>query len=182
MLSKAIYSLWLSGAAFKWCLSAQRRAGQMSGRMQDAGWEPPRSKAVVCRLLVAIDISCWRGRLSPARGRYGAISMLAKCLAHVSRWSPSGSPKMGLDAFPNSIAIAGIGSAGSSNLLCSQGLGKASLASVEAEKAKVTVAWQGLFSPPASPLWKQKLHGVGGENCLCLGLLKRNSSACGRTG
>lgn len=26
-----------------------------------------------------------KGKVSPARGRYGATSMLAKCLAHVSR-------------------------------------------------------------------------------------------------
>lgn len=168
MLSRVICSLWLSGTAFRWCLSAQRRVGQTCGRMQDAGWEPPRSKAVVCRLLMAVDIGCWRGRSSPAGGRSGAASMLGECLAHVSGWSPSGRSKMGLDTFPSSVATAGIGSAGSGDLLCSQGLGKASLAVTEAEKAKVTAARQGLFSPLASPCCENKTFTGPEEGSVCV--------------
>lgn len=49
---------------------------------------------------------------------------------------------MELGVFPSSVAIAGIRSAGSGDLLYSQGLGTAALAAREAEKDKVTAARQ----------------------------------------
>jgi len=140
------------------------RAGETRGWMQDAGQESPVSKAVVRRLLMAIDIRCWRGSSSPTRGQPDAASTLARCLAHVSGWSP----KTGFGAFPSSVVTAGIRSAGSGNVLCSQDLGKSSLAVVEAEKAKVTAAGQGLFSLSASPCCENKNSLGPGEQSACV--------------
>lgn len=68
--------------------------------------------------------------------------MLAKSyMSYMCLWmKPIWEPQMGVDVFLGSVAAAGMGSAGSSNLLCSQGLVKSSIAAAVSAKDKVTTA------------------------------------------
>lgn len=75
---------------------------------------------------------------------------------------------MGVDVFLGSVAAAGIGSAASSNLLCSQGLVKSSIAAAVSAKDKVTTAQKRLFSLPASVCCESKSFMAPGEGIACV--------------